>query len=36
MNMTTGLIVMAVILGSLYFGRRAQRKKRESAGPSPS
>jgi hypothetical protein len=29
MTMTTGLIAMAVILGSLYFARRSNRKKRE-------
>jgi len=28
MNMTTVLIALAVILGTLYFGRRAGRKKR--------
>jgi len=28
MTMTTGLIAVAVILGGLYFARRANRKKR--------
>jgi hypothetical protein len=29
MSMTTGLIALAVILGTLYFSRRANRKRHE-------